>query len=200
MKTFQSESRFILFIKWSLDWWADVWPISKAEFKVYERCLKLLDHVSYKRSSWQHQVLGGCSAENHCSPQLSNGKRKRKSSISKSRPLKWWDRIAAWGERSWVREPHIPNLMKKIHTKEMTRNIKFFHEQCSVHPQLSRHWVPTAPTVDNGLITDPGHFSEFHWEGFQNRLQRSWMIILQENQPWEARNRCRPHSSRRSPC
>lgn len=80
---------------------------------------------------------------------------------------------AAWGERSWVREPHIPNLMKKIHTKEMTRNVKFFHAQCSVLPQLSRNWVPTSPTVDNGLITDPGHFSEFHWEGFQNRLQRA---------------------------
>lgn len=58
-----------------------------------------------------------CSEEESPSLQFSSGKRKRKSSNHKARPLKC-RRDMLPGAKDHGRELHIPNLMKKIHTKE----------------------------------------------------------------------------------
>lgn len=113
---------------------------------------------------------------------------KKEKKISWCQPAKTLARRrqdALSGDNEHGREPRTPNLIKKFTPKKRTINTESLCEQwCSLHPKLNCHRVPTSPTAHNGLMTDLGHLSEFHKEGFQNRLQKIWVLILQENKLW----------------
>lgn len=183
LKTCQNESRLIPFIKWSLGWWAYFWPISKAQFK--KEFIKI---SQASRPSFLSEQVGNPRTEAVAlwrTRPLVVLQWKKEKKISWCQPAKTLARRrqdALSGDNEHGREPRTPNLIKKFTPKKRTINTESLCEQwCSLHPKLNCHRVPTSPTAHNGLMTDMGHLSEFHKEGFQNRLQKIWVLILQEN-------------------